>query len=111
MQVTLKHHGSSHMLFNSVPLKGIAPRVGALVKRQAEVSLITQQSLDAHRAVSPRPETPKERLAQMRALENALPRNLLFRNGSASAAVFDGYIIAEEESEVDVSAMQKRVTT
>eukprot|EP00884_Botryococcus_braunii_P016317 jgi/Botrbrau1/3369/Bobra.0337s0010.1 len=107
--VTVRHHGSSQMLFNRVPLKGIAPRVGALVKRQEEVSLITQQSLNAHKAVTPRPETPKDRLAQMRALENALPPNALFRNGSAST--FDGIIIAEESEEIDVSKMQKRVTT
>ena len=84
------------MLFNPLPLKGIAPRVKRLAKREGEVSLITQQSLGQSKNVTPRPDTPSDRLAAMRALESALPHAGLLRNGSGVSASYDGLVIATD---------------
>jgi hypothetical protein len=82
------------MLFNPVPLKGIAPRVKRLAKREGEVSLITQQSLGVSKNLTPRPDTPSDRLAAMRALESALPHSAVYRSGSTAS--YDGLVIVAD---------------
>jgi len=76
--VHIKHGGKSKMLFNKYKLRGIAPKIQQLAKREGEVSILTREgrSIPVVRHARPLPQLPAlsdDEEVQLHAVSSAPP--------------------------------------